>query len=270
MKPWIMFTKHLEGYSLQEIMDGLKAATVDGADLCVRPGYPVHPDNAKKALPEASRQFADAGLAIPLITTPGDCVDAGLPYVPPLFEACAEAGVKFVKLGYWHMGEDGYWSSIDRYRKCLEEFAKLAEQTGVKPVIHNHSGSSMGLNSSSVMNLVRDFDPAHVGVYADVGHLSIVGEPYPMALDIVKEYLSVIAFKDLVRQSVMVDGKPQWTVDVVPLGTGFGDFPTVLNTLKKINYTGPISFHCEYGRLPPESVIDQCRMDTRFIRGLGA
>ena len=270
MKPWMMFTKHLEGWSLEAIMEGLKQATVEGADLCVRPGYPVNPENAPDELPKAARQFADAGLCIPLITTPGDCVDAGVSYVPALFGACAEAGVKLVKLGYWYMEEDGYWPSIDRCRKRVEGLVKLAEKTGVKPVIHNHSGGSMGLNSASVMNIVKGFDPAHVGVYADVGHLSIVGEPYPMALDMVKEYVAAIAFKDLVRQKMMIEGKPEWAVDVVPLGSGYGNFPLVLETLDTIGYSGPVSFHCEYGRLPPESIIDQCRIDTRFIRGLQA
>ena len=55
MKPWMMFTKHLEGYDLDQIMDGLHRAGVDGADLCVRPGYPVNPDNAAIELPKAAR-----------------------------------------------------------------------------------------------------------------------------------------------------------------------------------------------------------------------
>ena len=268
MKPWIMFTKHLEGWSLDQIIDGLKRATVDGADLCVRPGYPVNPDNAPAELPKAAKQFADAGLCIPLITTPGDCVEADVPYVPPLFDACAEAGVKFIKLGYWFMDDDGYWPSIDRCRKRLEGLAKLAEKTGVKPIIHNHSGGSMGLNSSSVMNIVKGFNPKLVGVYSDVGHLSVVGEPYPMALDIVKDYMAAIAFKDLVREKMMIDGQPQWNVGVVPLGTGLGNFPVVLETLAKLKYTGPVSYHCEYSGRPAESIVDQCRIDTRFIRDL--
>ena len=57
----------------------------------------------------------------------------------------------------------------------------------------------MGLNSSAVMHVVQGFDPAHVGVFADVGHLSICGEPIDMALNIVREYLSVMSFKDLAR-----------------------------------------------------------------------
>ena len=31
MRPWIMFTKHLEGWDLTQIMDGLQRAGVEGA-----------------------------------------------------------------------------------------------------------------------------------------------------------------------------------------------------------------------------------------------
>lgn len=257
-----MFTKHLEGWSLEQIMAGLKAGGVEGADLCVRPGYPVNPENAPRELPAAAKLFAQEGLCIPLITTPGDFTDAGVPYAQSLFEACAEAGVKLVKLGYWTMEEGGYWATIDRCRQRLEGFVKLAERTGVKPIIHNHSGSTMGLNSSSVMNIVRGFDPALVGVFADVGHLSVVGEPYPMAFDIVRDYLSAVAFKDLMRVK-NPDGS--WGIDVWPLGMGLGNFPQVMRLLTDMGFSGPISFHCEYSRLPAESIIHQLAIDTRFI-----
>jgi len=32
-------------------------------------------------------------------------VSTDVDYAEPLFEACAEAGVKLVKLGYWYMEE---------------------------------------------------------------------------------------------------------------------------------------------------------------------
>jgi len=195
----------------------------------------------------------------------GDFTDASVDYAEPLFAACAEAGVKLVKLGYWMMDDDGYWATIDRCRAKLEGFAKLAEKTGVKPIVHNHSGSTMGLNSCSVMNIVKGFDPKLVGVFTDVGHLTIVGEPYPMALDIVKEYMAALAFKDLVKVK-NPDGS--WGIDVWPLGMGLGNFPLVMKLLKEMQFQGPISFHCEYSRLPAESVVDQCRIDTRFLQAI--
>ncbi|MHB8996596.1 MAG: sugar phosphate isomerase/epimerase family protein [Armatimonadota bacterium] len=262
MGPWIMFTKHLEGWDLGQIIDGLKRGGVQGADLCVRPNNPVTPENAATELPAAAKRFADEGLSIPLITTPGDFVDPSMDYAESLFEACAEAGVKFVKLGYWYMGEDGYWPTLDRCRKQLEGFSKLAEKTGVKPVVHNHSGATMGINSSAVMRLMDGFDPKLVGVFADVGHLSVVGEPYPMAFSIVKDYLCAVAFKDLVRKR-NADGS--WAIDVWPLGMGLGNFPQVMQLLKDMSFEGPISFHCEYGKMPPESIIHQLAIDTKFI-----
>ena len=126
----------------------------------------------------------------------------------------------------------------------------------------------MGLNSLGAMNLVQGFDPAHVGIFTDVGHLTIVGEPYAMAFDIVKDYWSAIAFKDLVRQKYFRDNQPLWAIDVWPLGMGYGDFPTVMKLLKDLKFGGPISFHCEYSRMPAESIIHQCRIDTQYIQSL--
>lgn len=265
MQPWIMFTKHLEGWDLPQIMDGLKRAGVQGADLCVRPGYPVTPENAPTELPRTAKMFADEGLSIPLITTPGDFVSPDMDYAESLFAACGEAGVKFMKLGYWHMEADGYWATLDRCRKHLEGFSKLAEKTGVKAVVHNHSGSTMGLNSCAVMHLMEGFDPKFVGVFADVGHLSMVGEPYPMAFNIVEKYLAAVAFKDLKRKR-NADGN--WGVEVLPMGLGVGNFPQVMQVLTQMNYQGPISFHCEYGAMPPESIVHQCNIDTRYIQGI--
>jgi len=260
---FIMFTKHLEGLDIPDIMKALKSVGVDGADLCVRPGYPVNPDNVDRDLPKVAKQFANEGLCIPLVTTPGDFLSVDVPYVERMYSACGEAGVGNIKLGYWHWSANtGYWATVDKIRKDLDGLARLSEKYGPKTCIHNHSGHSMGLNSSSVMHLVKGFDPKYVGVFADTGHLSIVGEPIDMALDIVKEYLSVMAFKDLMRRPGDGGGR------VVHMGDGFVDWKTTLKTLKALGFDGPVSFHSEYSGVPVETVIDLARVDVRFIKGL--
>lgn len=267
---FIMFTKHLESKDVPGLIKALKSVGVEGADLCVRPKYPVNPENAPTALPAAAKAFAAEGLSIPLVTTPGDFTDPSIPYTEPLMAACREAGARLIKLGYWMMEPDGYWATVDRIRKKLDVFQRLAEKHGVKVCVHNHSGSTMGLNSSSVMNLVKGFDPKYVGVFFDPGHLSIVGEPLPMALDIVKEYLSIFAFKDVVRERIVRDGKPGWQLKVVRLGQGYVDWVTLLSLIKKMNINVPISFHSEYAGEPEDTVIDLARIDVRFIRALMA
>ena len=276
---FIMFTKHLQGLEVPEIIAALQAVGVEGADLCVRPGYPVNPENAEKELPAAAKQFAEAGLSVPLVTTPGNFLDPSSEETVRVFAAAGEAGVENIKLGYWHWhapdvvaqgprasanktSENGYWDQVDSIRSELDGFAKLSEKYGPRTCIHNHSGTSMGLNACAVMNLVKGFDPQHVGVFADTGHLSIVGEPINMALDIVSSHLAVIAFKDLARSPGMQGGK------VVRIGKGFVDWETALDTLKTIEFSGPVSFHSEYGGEPVDSVIDLARVDVRFIRAL--
>ena len=266
---YIMFTKHLEGLELPEIMKALKSVGVEGADLCTRPGYPVNPENAATELPKAAKMFADEGLSIPLITTPGDFTTPDIDYAESLYAACGEAGVKHVKLGYWHWKpEQDYWEEVKRVREILEGFQALSKKHGVQTVVHNHSGLSMGLNSSSVMNLVKGFDPKHIGVFSDPGHLSICGEPIELALNIVQEYLSVLALKDLMKRPFLRNGVQTWRTATMRLGQGFGDWPALVGTLKRVNFDGPISFHSEYSGEPVETVIDLARIDVRFFNSL--
>ena len=64
------------------------------------------------------------------------------------------------------------------------------------------------------------------------------------------------------------NGKTSWRTRVVPLGTGFGDFPTLLQTLGEMDYDGPVSFHSEYSGEPPERVVELAHDDVNYIDGL--
>ena len=266
---FIMFTKHLEALDLPGIMSALKSVGVEGADLCVRPGYPVNPLNTETALPEAVRQFADEGLSVPLVTTPSEFTRPDIDYAERLYAACGEAGVRHIKLGDWEWSSaSSYWDEVEKIRGYLEGFQRLSERHGVQTVLHNHSGALMSLNACSIMNLVKGFDPKYVGVFADPGHFSICGEPIEMALDIVRAHLSLMAFKDMVRHRVVQDGKTAWQPDVVPLGHGLVDWRAVLEALKGLAFDGLVSMHALYGGEPAETVIDLSRIDLRFIKGL--
>ena len=147
-------------------------------------------------------------------------------------------------------------------------FQALSEKTGVQTVVHNHSGRSMGLNSVAAMNLVKGFDPKHIGIFSDPGHLSLCGEPIDMALDIVRDYLSILAFKDMILERRIRDGQATWGSSVRKLGWGFVDWETTLATLKAMQFNGAISMHSEYSGEPTETVIDLARADTRFVKAL--
>ena len=255
----IVFTKHLRGLDLPQLASALKALGVRGADFCVREGYPVNPANIQSELPKAKKIFAGEGLSIPLVTSPGDFSSPSLSYAEKFYAACGEAGVEFIKLGYWAWDPKAtYQSQVDEARAKLEGFQDLSRKHSVKTLIHTHSGANMGLNASAALALVKGFDPRLVGVFADPGHLSLCGEPIGMALSILGDFLSALALKDLKRDG---PGKDH----VVPMGQGFVDWRALVQIMKAKNFGGPLSFHCEYEGLSVPELLAQAKADLGFF-----
>src|ERR1700722_16727793 len=98
---YVYFTKTLKGLDVKGLIAFCKEAGLDGVDLAVRPEYPVHPDNAATALPEAAKAFRDAGLLIGLVSTATTLNDASSKGAAALFDACAKAEVPAIKIGYF-------------------------------------------------------------------------------------------------------------------------------------------------------------------------
>ncbi|MEZ4663785.1 MAG: hypothetical protein R2911_40140 [Caldilineaceae bacterium] len=98
---------------------------------CVRNGYPVNPSIAT-ALPAAARQFAAAGLSIPLVTA-GDFNRPDIEYAER-YAACGEAGVKHVKLGHWHW-QPGmrYWAEVDKLAAIWTSFRRSRPALACRP-----------------------------------------------------------------------------------------------------------------------------------------
>ncbi len=86
---YVYFTKSLQSLDIPKLIAFLKEAGLDGADMAVRPDYPVTPANAAAELPKAARAFKDAGLTIGLVSTPTNLNDADVADAKRIFEACA-------------------------------------------------------------------------------------------------------------------------------------------------------------------------------------
>lgn len=262
-RPFVVFTKHLKELSVEQLIEAMKSIGADGVDLCVRPGYPVNPDNAAEALPKAAEAFRAAGLSIPMVTTPTDLTNASAPYAEALFKACGEAQVPLVKLGYWAAPSDAYWSVLEKMQADVRGFAELGRQWAVKPCLHTHSGNNMGLNAAALMHVLRDFRPEEVGAYVDVGHLAVCGESPALAFAMAAEWLAAIAVKDMDRAKT--DKGTQ--VRSVVMGQGFVDWPQVMGWLVKHDFRGPLSFHCEFAAASTDALLEQAKQDIAYLRG---
>src|SRR5262245_22725797 len=98
---YVYFTKELKALDVNGLIAFCKEVGLDGADLAVRPGYPVNPDNALTELPAAAKAFKGAGLIIGLVSAATDLNDPDGKTARTLFEACGKAEIPALKLGYF-------------------------------------------------------------------------------------------------------------------------------------------------------------------------
>ncbi len=261
----ILFTKMFKGQPVEGLIETIHAVGAEGADLCVREGYPVSPANARAELPKAVRRFQEAGLAVPMVTASTGLTDPSTQEAETLFAACHDAGVPHVKVGYWPYKGPDYWKQVDSARTDIEGFEKLASRFGVQACLHTHSGANLGLNASSAMHLARGLAPGSIGLYLDPGHLSLCGEPPHMAVSIAGEYLSLLAVKD--PRWIMEPGKRP-RAEFGPVGEGLVDWAGVVQALRDRDYQGPLTFHSEYDHLKGQDLVDQTRRDIRYFRSV--
>ena len=239
---YVYFTKSLQALDLPAVAAFCKEVGVDGVDLTVRPGYPVTPDNAAAALPDAVKRLRDNGLIVGLVSAPTDCADPDGRTTRALFDACAKAEIPAIKIGYFAYKRP-FDDALAEARSRLAGFAKRAEQSKVRVCYHTHSGANLGNNAAGLRLLLQDMDPHHVGAYLDTGHTAVNGGPIRMELDMVRPWLTLLAIKDMLWEK---SDKQGWQYHVVPAGDGVVRWNEVGQGVKECSFNGTVSLHGEY------------------------
>jgi sugar phosphate isomerase/epimerase len=266
----MLFSKHLGELSVAEAGKVIAELGFEGVDLTVRPGGHVLPENAGRELGGAIETLTGMGLAVPMITT--GITSADDPYAVAIFEAAAAAGASNLKLGYWHYeGFGTIRAAIDDAARDLDGIEALAQRTGVRAVIHNHSGDNLSALAPVVWQLIADRDPAAVGAYADPGHLMVEGGlgGWRMALDLLGDRIAVCAFKDYLWETEAgEDGKPRLVRVAKPLREGMVPWPEVVGYLQEAGFEGWISLHREYGAQTVPAVRRDVAEDLGYLRNV--
>jgi sugar phosphate isomerase/epimerase len=258
---FVYFTKTLQKLNVDALIAFCQGVGLDGVDLAVRPGFPVHPDNAADELPKAAASFKGAGLRVGFVSAPTNLSDAESVQARSLFEACQKAGVPAVKIGYFpYRGR--FDAALADARKQLAAWARLAERTGVRCCYHTHSGGNLGNNAAGLRMLLQDFDPHHVGAFLDTGHTAINGGPIRMELDIVRPWLSLIAIKDM----LWTKGEKSWSAHVVPAGAGIVRWDDFAAGVKEVKFNGTISLHGEYEAKDLDERKELAKRELLFLK----
>ncbi|MDO8907527.1 MAG: TIM barrel protein [Pseudohongiella sp.] len=200
------------------------------------------------------------------------------------------------------LGISTYWLGTDRYdfskpvmpqldeiKRKVERFVALNERHGAKIQYHTRSGAvSVGSVVWDLLYILGEFDPRHVGLHWDTGHMSNHGAMWETLLRTAAPYLTTISWKDRrpVQDPRIVDEQVRhsirglgWGFQDVALGTGWVDFFRYGEVLREIGYTGLMDLQAEYDdslgganhgstelTLPRDVVLGAIRRDVLTVR----
>ena len=245
------FSKHLQFLDYAEAADACVKAGMDGADLTVRPGGHVLPENVERGLPKAVKAFKDAGVTVEMmasgITDPDD------PLTDKVLRTASEQGIKYYRLGYYRYDHSkSMVNNLESFKIQMNGLARLNEKYQINGAYQNHAGSNFGAPVWDLWTVLKDLDPQWSGCQYDIRHATAEGNrAWPLGLRLLKDYIRCIVIKDF--EWGERDGRAREIN--VPVGEGIVDFKAYFALLKELGIQDlPITIHLEYPMFPEEDM----------------
>jgi len=213
-------------------------AGLNGIDCTVRPGGEILPEHAVRELPQYAAALSKRGLQLPLLTTA--ILSVSSPHAEEILRTAKKLGVQYYRLGFANTQTDAPPGKQAReIRAQLKDLAGLNKEIGIGAIFQNHSPSGrsyVGGDLSELYDIVKDFDPAQIGVAFDMGHALVVhGDGWRQHFEKLKSHLKVAYVKDVTRGG-------RW----VPFGEGDIASTGYFKLLNQLGYRAPISMHIEF------------------------
>lgn len=237
-----IFSKHLQFLDYGTMADTIAEAGLDGADLTVRPGGHVLPENVEKDLPRAVEAIQKRGLAVPMMTT--SINDPNDPITDRILKAASEQGIRYYRMGYFRYGEEEeIGETIINLRSKISGLAELNTKYNLHGAYQNHAGEYLGAPVWDLWMLINEFEPDYIGCQYDIRHATVEGgTSWPLGLKLLKSHIRTIVVKDFMWEKI----NDSWKTVNVPLGEGMVDFTRFFGFLKEFGFSGPVSMHFEY------------------------
>jgi len=264
--PWRIhfFSKHLQFLDYAEAADACLAAGMNGADLTVRPGGHVLPENVERDLPLAVKAFRNAGLNIEMmasgITDPDD------PLTEKVLRTASEMGIRFYRLGYYPYDPAlSVVNNLEKIKIKMNGLAVLNEKYKIHGAYQNHAGNYFGAPVWDLWEVIKDMDPQWSGCQYDVRHATVEGNrSWPLGMKLLKNHIRCMVIKDFKWGEG--DGK---SIEInVPVGEGIVDFEAYFKLVKELGIHGPITMHMEYEMFPDKemTLAEQKEHAIRLMR----
>ncbi len=241
--PVYAFTKCLQFLPIEEAAQLLAENGFNGADITVRAGGHILPENVKKELPKAFDTFRKAGIETNMIVT--DINDPEHPDLKPVLRTMAAIGIRHYRMGYLEYDNRKTMPvNLDKHKRAFEKLEKLNRAIGVTGNYQNHSGVRVGGPVWDLYHLLKDCDPKYLGVQYDIRHATVEGGmSWPVGMKLLAPWIQTSVVKDFIWNE---SDEGKWKLKNVPLGKGMVDFDKYFEEYKALKVQGPITIHYEY------------------------
>src|SRR5262245_17597490 len=237
-------------------------------DLTVRvsPGH-VAPEKVKTDLPPFVNGLKRDGITVTCMAA--EITDANTPFVEVMLDTASSLGIHH----HWWRGfaidaSKPYTQQLDAFKPRVAGLAKLEEKYGTKAMYHPGGGFSGAF--FDLLYVLKDFDPRYVSVQYDTGNLLQTNQQNLVTqLRMGASYIGGFVFKDAVIEpnpaadpntGVAAAGagrggggrggqQGRFRNRQVPVGTGIINLPLIAQTLKEINFNGPMECQPEWPEL---------------------
>ncbi|MDB4581952.1 sugar phosphate isomerase/epimerase [Draconibacterium sp.] len=242
-RPIHVFTKCLQFLDYDEMAEVLAKNDFDGADLPVRPGGQVLPENVEKDLPKAVKALQKAGVGTNMIVTGLSNPDD--PALRPTLKTMADLGIQYYRMGYVNFDDKkSIPENLDNIKATFEKLEKINKEYGVTANYQNHSGRRVGGPVWDLYHLLKDCNPNYIGVQYDIRHATVEGGmSWPLGMKLLAPWIRTTDIKDFIW---VKNESGEWKVKNVPLGEGMVDFKRYFEMYKEMNIEAPVSIHYEY------------------------
>jgi sugar phosphate isomerase/epimerase len=255
---WSVFTKPWRDAPTAELGRLVRTMGFDSIELPVRPGYQVTPADARSTLASSVRELETWGIGVASVAAGTD---------EDIFAACADAGVPVIRIMV-PISPNGYSATDTEIRLQLDELSRRAERYGVRVGIQPHYDDYIS-DSTGLHQLLRDYDPRHIGAVWDAAHDALARKRPEHGLELLWPWLMIANLKSayFARVDDLPDhDDPVWEPVFTDARTGMAEWSRALTYLAEHDFSGPICLTAEY--TDETGLVEKVTKDLTYAKEL--
>src|SRR5690606_11951950 len=130
----------------------------------------------------------------------------------------SEAGVKHYRMGYLRYdSKKSIQENLDHHKRTMEKLAVLNRKFNIHGEYQNHSGKIVGAAIWDLHWILKDTDPADIGIQYDIRHaVCEASNSWPIGMELLAPWIGTVDIKDF----LWYKDKEKWRAKNVPLGEG--------------------------------------------------